>query len=328
MVSMREVASLRICREIRDRILGSTLAPGDRAPSARQITQEWGVAIATATKVLKQLQAEGLVRAVAGVGTIVQSPPVTTATTAQLASASPARAVPRVAGDGELTRARIVAVATAIADRDGIAALSMRAVAAELGVATMSLYRHVPGKDELVLAMIDAAFAEAVPPTAPPKGWRVQLETLARLQWWLARRHPWLAHVMSMVRPQMVPNAMAHSDWVMRALEESKLDLEQRVQVAVSLAAHVRAHALDLESERQALLDSGLTVDEWLSSQAAAFAAIVAERGFDQLARMADEPALALDADSMFEFGLARLLDGIAALLERAKRVGKGRRAR
>ena len=317
MVRMPEPPSIRICAEIRARIVAGTLAPGDRAPSARQITQEWGVAIATATKVLKQLQAEGLVRAVTGVGTIVQSPPPPA-----IASAPPLPAV----SDGELGRARIVAAATAIADREGIAALSMRAVAAALGVATMSLYRHVPGKDELVLAMIDAAFAEAVPPTAPPKGWRVRLETLARLQWWLVRRHPWLTHVMSMVRPQIVPNAMAHSDWVMRALADTSLDIGQRIQVAVTLATHVRAHSLDIESERQAALDSGLGVEEWLSSQEEAFAAIVAERGFTELGRVAELPGIALDEDSMFEFGLARLLDGIAVLIGPTKRRGKRRK--
>ena len=312
MAGMPEARFERIVVEIRAQIAAGTLAPGDRAPSARQITQEWGVAIATATKVLKQLQAEGLVRAVTGVGTIVQSPPVARAPIA------PTPFVPPLA-EGELGRARIVAAATAIADREGLAALSMRAVAAALGVATMSLYRHLPGKDELVLAMIDAAFAEAVPPTAPLKGWRARLETLARLQWWLGRRHPWLARVLSMVRPQLVPNAMAHTDWIMSALADTALDVEERVQVAVTLSAHVRSHALDIESEQQAALDSGLSVDEWLSSQAAAFAAIVSERGFTQLARVADVPDLALDGDSLFEFGLTRLLDGIAALIERPK---------
>ena len=98
--------------------------------------------------------------------------------------------------------------------------------------------------------------------------------------------------------------------------------------MAVTLAAHVRACSLDIESERQAALDSGLSVEEWLSSQAAAFAAIVVERGFTQLARVAEIPAIALDEDSMFEFGLARLLDGIAVLIGPAKRRGKRRRRR
>src|SRR5215510_13311106 len=66
--------SARIAREIRRRITSGELRPGDRIPSARQITREWGVAIATATKVLATLRQEGLVEARPGVGTVVLGP--------------------------------------------------------------------------------------------------------------------------------------------------------------------------------------------------------------------------------------------------------------
>src|ERR1700736_3164680 len=66
--------SVRIVSEIRRRIASGQLRSGDRVPSTRQITPEWGVAIATATKVLATLRQEGLVRAVPGVGTIVDTP--------------------------------------------------------------------------------------------------------------------------------------------------------------------------------------------------------------------------------------------------------------
>jgi DNA-binding GntR family transcriptional regulator len=64
----------KIVAEIRRRIDAGELRPGDRVPSARQITADWGVAIATATKVLSTLQQDGLVRAVPGVGTVVAEP--------------------------------------------------------------------------------------------------------------------------------------------------------------------------------------------------------------------------------------------------------------
>ena len=101
-------------------------------PSARQIVRDWNVPIATATKALAQLRKEGLVRVEPGVGTIVK-------------------------GDRapDLSRERIVEAAIAIADDEGTAALSMRTVAKELGVATMSLYRHVPSKDALFTLMAD-----------------------------------------------------------------------------------------------------------------------------------------------------------------------------
>src|SRR3954470_13075334 len=127
----------RIVAEVRRRIEAGELRPGDRVPSARAITREWGVAIATATKAHAALREEGLTIARAGVGTVVAGP-------------APRR-------EHELTRERIVATASAIADADGLAELSMRRIASTLGVATMSLYRHVPSRDDLTLAMIDMA---------------------------------------------------------------------------------------------------------------------------------------------------------------------------
>src|SRR4051812_2488651 len=112
----------RIVHEGRRRIEAGELRPGDRVPSARAITKEWGVAIATATKAHAALREEGLTISRPGVGTVVAGP-------------APRR-------DHELTRDRIVATAIAIADADGLAELSMRRIAGALGVSTMSLYRH------------------------------------------------------------------------------------------------------------------------------------------------------------------------------------------
>ncbi|NYV76440.1 GntR family transcriptional regulator, partial [Streptomyces sp. UH6] len=63
----------RIVTELRQRIESGELAPGERVPSTREITKEWGVAMATATKVLTELRHQGLVRAVPGVGTVVET---------------------------------------------------------------------------------------------------------------------------------------------------------------------------------------------------------------------------------------------------------------
>src|ERR1700738_251691 len=129
----------RIVAEIRDRIARGELRPGDRVPSTRRITQEWGVAMATATKVIATLRDEGVVDPRPGAGTVVRSPEPGQAPVTR-------KAVPR---EQELSRDRVVRAAIAIADAEGLAMLSMRRVATDLGVATMSLYRHVPRKDEL-----------------------------------------------------------------------------------------------------------------------------------------------------------------------------------
>jgi DNA-binding transcriptional regulator YhcF (GntR family)/AcrR family transcriptional regulator len=308
----------RIVSEIRRRISSGELRPGERVPSTRQITQEWGVAIATATKVLATLGQESLVRAVPGVGTVVSVP-----TTPDPAEPRPAalprasrRREPREAREGEqeLTQERIVRTALGIADAEGIQALSMRRVATELGVATMTLYRYVPGKDDLVLLMIDAAFGEETLPEPPPEGWRAQLELSSRLHWAVARRHPWAARFVSLTRPQLLPNAMAHTEWVMRAMSRAGLEPATTLHIAVTLAGYVLGIAVNLESEVEAQHDSGITSEEWMQTQEEQFLALSAR--FPTIASFSELPDVQYDLDTLFEFGLKLTLDGIAVLLK------------
>jgi AcrR family transcriptional regulator len=282
------MSSARIAAEIRRRITSGELKAGDRVPSARQITQAWGVAIATATKALAMLRAEGLVRAVPGIGTVV---------------------------DQGLSKERIVAAALAIADSEGLAAVSMRRVARELGVATMSLYRYVPGKDDLVMLIADAAFAEDKLPATPPYGWRARLEVVARLQWKIYHKHSWMAGAMSITRPHLVPNGMAHTEWTLQAIDGLGLSPEMSLVVAVTVIGYVRGVAVSLEMETQAEQDTGLSNDAYMAAQEAQFRAVFAGGAFPTLARMSVQPEIDLGLDTLFEFGLARLLDGLATFL-------------
>lgn len=291
---------LQIVDDIRRRIESGALAAGDRVPSTRQITRTWGVAMATATKALAALQQEGLVRAVPGVGTVVAARP---------APAVPAR---------ELTQERILSTATRIADTEGLAAVSMRRLATELGVATMALYRHVRGKGELVQLMADRAYGEARLPAEPPTGWRAQIETSLRLQWAAHRRHPWLAHAFPLTRPQYLPNGMAHTEWLMRAVSGLGLDANTVLHVSVSLAGFIRGIAVNLEPEAQAIQDTGITDDEWMRAQERTYAELFASGAYPTMAAVLAQPGLDLDLDSLFEFGLRRQLDGIAALVGRS----------
>ncbi|MFI9814756.1 TetR/AcrR family transcriptional regulator C-terminal domain-containing protein [Saccharothrix variisporea] len=282
----------RIAGEIKQRIARGELRPGDRVPSTREITARWGVAMATATKVLASLREEGLVHAVAGVGTVVSSPtPVN----------------PAVKDD--LTADAVVRAALAIADAEGLGALSMRRVAAGLGVAAMSLYRHVPGKDELVLRMIDSVFVASPPPEATG-GWRERLEAVARVQWDMFSRHPWLAGAISMTRPTVLPNAVAHTEWIMQALDGHGLSVEEALQTAVTLFGFVRGIAVNLEHEAEQRQHTGITNDEWMDRQSAALASLASSGRFPMFARLLGTE-VDMELRTLFEFGLARMLDGI-----------------
>ncbi|MBF6045788.1 GntR family transcriptional regulator [Streptomyces sp. NRRL B-1677] len=225
---------LRIAAELRARIASGEIRTGEKVPSVRQIAQEWGIATATAGKVLSVLRAEGLVRAVPGVGTVVAAAP------GGAPGARPGPPPGRVNGTRPLTRDRIVRTAVALADARGGAALSMRALAAELRVPTMALYRHVPGKDDLVALMADAVFAEAGLSGSAPAGWRGRLEAVARHQWSLYRRHPWLART---VLPAAAAGLM---EWAVSPALRQGLEPGAVPRIAATVASYVRGVAVSL----------------------------------------------------------------------------------
>jgi DNA-binding transcriptional regulator YhcF (GntR family) len=295
--------SAEILASIRRRIASGELQPGDRVPSTRQITRKWGVAMATATRVLTTLQQEGLVVARPGIGTVVASAPPPVTVTPR------ARATP-----AELTREDVVRTAMAIADAEGSGALSMRRVATELEVATMSLYRHVPSKDELVERMIDAAFGDHRFTEPPPADWFDAVEAGARRLWEIYRRHPWAAAVMSLTRPQVTPNVLAYSEWAMSALHAAGFEPRRIFQVHLAVFSYVRGLAVSLEPEAAAEQETGLTYDEFITTQDSTIAAVIAAGPFPTFQAVAVEADFDLDLDEQFEFGLRLLLAGLAGL--------------
>ncbi|MER7106447.1 TetR/AcrR family transcriptional regulator C-terminal domain-containing protein [Streptomyces sp. NPDC000229] len=300
---------LRIAADIRQRIADGELRPGDRVPSIRQIAQQWGVALATATKALTTLHLEGAVEARPRVGTVVAGKDAPDA-------AAPA---PRRSAEPELTRARIVRAAIEIADAEGLAALSMRGVAARLGVAAMSPYRYVGSKDELVALMADAAYGEVTHPAAPPEGWRARVETGARAMWEVCRRHPWVAQIGPLSRPLVLPNLMAHGEWLLSALEGHGLDPKTRFDIHLLIYSHVHGLAVNLEREAQARAATGLTDEEWMDRQDAALREVVSSGRYPAVTRTLTgfpNGEYDLDLDALFELGLRALLDGITHIVE------------
>ena len=283
--------SAQIAAELRDRIRSGELAPGARVPSTRELTRAHGVALATAARALGVLRDEGWVVTRPRSGTVVAA--------RQPAAASRRRPV---------ARAELVGTAMRIADDEGLAAVTMRRLAATLGVPTMSVYGNLAGKDDLTLAMIDAALADAVPTRGASRGWRDRLALAGRVQWAAYRRRPWLARVVSLTRPQLAPSLLRIGEWNLSALEATGLDAVARFDVHLLLCNYVRGMAINLGAEAEAEADTGFDADTWAARSRQVRETITAER-YPALARVGDYP---LDLDRLFETGLDRLLDGIA----------------
>ncbi|WP_206789501.1 GntR family transcriptional regulator [Amycolatopsis sp. MtRt-6] len=283
-----------IADQLRDRIARGELPPGARVPSTRRLAADHGVAMATAAKALALLSQEGVVRAEPRSGTVVAGRE-------------------RRGGPRGLTREQLVRTAIAIADAEGLGALSMRGVAARLGVAAMAPYRYVRGRDELVLLMADAAFGERGYPAKPSGDWRARLTLGGRTLWSLHKRHPWLAQLGPITRPLPLRNLAVHGEWALSALAELGVDATTLCNLHVLFFSHVQGMAVHLEREQHALASSGLTEDDWIDRQGAAVTAMAA--GHPTFTRMlADlaETGYDLVLDDLFESGLRALLDGLA----------------
>ncbi|WP_328319721.1 TetR/AcrR family transcriptional regulator C-terminal domain-containing protein [Streptomyces sp. NBC_00388] len=296
---------LRVAAGIRRRIESGELAPGDRVPSTRAIVRECGVAMATATKALAALRTEGLVRAVPGIGTVVTAPSAAGPVSAPSAAPGP-------------TRDRIVRTAVAFADAEGLATLSMRRVATELGLSTMALYRYVQGKGELVRLMADAVYGERPLPAVQPADWRDRFELGARWLWESHRRHSWMARaVASFTRPVPAPNAMAYTEWMLRAGADTGLSKEQVMHLHLTLFGHVQGLATATDLEGQAVQDTGVSNDAWMARNETQFAALAVTGAYPHLNSLGEHGGFELDLGRVFEFGLSRILDGTAVLVSK-----------
>jgi AcrR family transcriptional regulator len=140
-----------------------------------------------------------------------------------------------------LSREKIALTALAIADSEGFSAVSMRRVAQELNVGTMSLYYYVKTKDDLIAAMDDALMSEALLPSIP-EGWQQALMEIATRTHALFLRHPWALSAMLTAPPGL--NAMRHMEQCLQAVAKTKMTSEQKLTLLAMVDDFVFGHAL------------------------------------------------------------------------------------
>lgn len=291
---------LDIADEIERELRAGGLVGGTPVPSTRAIVARWDVAMATASRALAELARRGLVRTRPGVGTVV-------------AGHVEQPAPPALRGASALTRTRIVEVGTEIADREGLGAVSLRRVASELGAAPMALYRHVADKDALITHMLDRAYSEWRPPEPAPETWRERVEAALRGFWDGCRRHPWVAPATSMTRPQATPGGLGFAEFLLSALTELGLSHQDTFTAYLVLLNYARGVADTLYAEREQVQLTGIDNEAWMQEQEAQLRAVLTSRDAPTFRRFVSRP-YDFDLDAIFEFGLARLLDGLATL--------------
>src|SRR5580692_1842546 len=164
-----------------------------------------------------------------------------------------------------LSLSRIVDAGVRVADSEGLDAVSMGRVAAELGTAPMSLYRHVSAKEELLRLMVDAAWGDSPGPLAPGENWRAGL---SRWAWALragARRHPWVVRIPISGLP-ILPREIAWFEDALACMHGTGLTEPRKASVVMLLAGYVRNLAATEADITAAVLASGLGYDEWMAS--------------------------------------------------------------
>ena len=158
----------------------------------------------------------------------------------------------------------VVAAAIALADAEGLAALSMRRVAEAVGVSPMALYTYVPSKSELLDLMLDRALGEAEDPDETHEGWRAKLAFIARQRWILAERHPWLLDLATH-RPPLGPNMLRKAEMIMRALDGMGLAHVEMDYAGEVLQNYVLGALQSAREAREVERISGMTDEQWIS---------------------------------------------------------------
>lgn len=217
-----------------------------------------------------------------------------------------------------LSTAEVVEAAIALADKEGVQALSMRKVAQAVGVSPMSLYTYVPSKAELVDMMFDRVLADTADPDDRLTSWRERLTFIARERWGLSERHPWLLDL-AMHRPPLGPNMMRKAMAMLSAMENMGLAPEETGHAVEALQDYISGALRSAREAREAEALSGLTDEQWFSIVWPVLEKHLDPQNFQTVSRMSEarrrQTRSPDERAARFEFGLERVLDGLEVFI-------------
>jgi len=210
-----------------------------------------------------------------------------------------------------LSPRRIALAGIQIADANGLDAVSMRQVASRLSAGTMSLYRHVASRDELVELMVDQVYSTFS--VAPRTGdWRRDLAEAARRIHDLTLEHPWLAG-QSVARLGLGPNLLRALESMLALVDGYGMSADQMLDVLGSLQAFVQGHALQEITEQNAIRATKETTPEAHDQREARIRLIIGSDRYPQFTRVVTESTDEPDPSVVFERRLRYLLDGLSS---------------
>jgi AcrR family transcriptional regulator len=217
-----------------------------------------------------------------------------------------------------LTLDRIVAAGVKVAATEGLGAVSMSRVASELGAATMSLYRYVSAKHELLDLMVDAAIGPP-PPTDPALGWREGLRAFADDYLALLRSRPWVVRV-PINTPPLTPNQIGWMNHGLSVMRDTSLRHDERLSTIMMVSGIVRNWALLTADIDAAAAAQGGTTEQAMSEYGRLLHRLADPARFPAVGELLKSQILESSSsrpDDDFEFGVERFLDGLEAFMNR-----------
>lgn len=214
-----------------------------------------------------------------------------------------------------LTHALIAAAALKIADAEGIAAVSMRRLAAELGVSSMTCYRYVSGKDDVIELILDTV-RKAMLLDDTAGDWRTVLRASAMRFRGAILKHPWVTDIPGRILFAPTPAFLAVTEQHLAALDGLGLDVAQMADIAGAVTAYTRAGTHDEVTRSRLRAPEGWTSPRDVKDANTARLNWLLDAGdYPVYERYIREGVPRDGEQARFEFGLDCLLDGIAARL-------------